>query len=191
MRTKIFIGVGVLALVAAGIVWRFGFYTYFQRTVVDEEMPATVAARTVVAGSFVDVDLVHRGSGTAKIVEDNGRRFLRLENFEVTNGPDLYVYLSESKQPGSSLESLSKYISLGLLKGNAGDQNYDIPAIFRGYDTVVIWCQKYGVLFSYAVMEEPEESGTVCTADAKLCPDGSYVGRQGPRCEFAPCPGDR
>jgi hypothetical protein len=28
-----------------------------------------------------------------------------------------------------------------------------------------------------------------CTADAKMCPDGSYVSRQGPRCEFAPCPG--
>ncbi|UPA22680.1 hypothetical protein K8942_00500 [Candidatus Peribacteria bacterium] len=28
-----------------------------------------------------------------------------------------------------------------------------------------------------------------CAMEAKLCPDGSYVGRQGPRCEFAPCPG--
>lgn len=27
-----------------------------------------------------------------------------------------------------------------------------------------------------------------CTADAKLCPDGSYVSRTGPNCEFAPCP---
>lgn len=30
---------------------------------------------------------------------------------------------------------------------------------------------------------------TVCTADAKLCPDGSYVPRTGPKCEFASCPG--
>ena len=28
----------------------------------------------------------------------------------------------------------------------------------------------------------------VCTMDAKMCPDGSSVGRQGPDCEFAPCP---
>jgi hypothetical protein len=28
-----------------------------------------------------------------------------------------------------------------------------------------------------------------CTQDAKLCPDGSYVGRTGPNCEFSPCPG--
>lgn len=31
------------------------------------------------------------------------------------------------------------------------------------------------------------ESEVICTADAKMCPDGSYVGRQGPGCEFAPC----
>ena len=27
-----------------------------------------------------------------------------------------------------------------------------------------------------------------CTAEAKICPDGSSVGRTGPNCEFAPCP---
>lgn len=32
--------------------------------------------------------------------------------------------------------------------------------------------------------------GNVCTMDAKLCPDGSYVGRSGPACEFAACPGE-
>jgi hypothetical protein len=39
-------------------------------------------------------------------------------------------------------------------------------------------------------VEEIEEEGTFCTLDAKLCPDGSYVGRVPPSCEFAPCPGE-
>lgn len=30
-----------------------------------------------------------------------------------------------------------------------------------------------------------------CTMDAKACPDGSYVSRQGPDCEFAPCPSEK
>jgi hypothetical protein len=30
--------------------------------------------------------------------------------------------------------------------------------------------------------------GNACTMDAKVCPDGSAVGRSGPNCEFAPCP---
>lgn len=35
---------------------------------------------------------------------------------------------------------------------------------------------------------QPSETVVFCTQDAKACPDGSYVGRQGPNCEFAPCP---
>lgn len=34
-----------------------------------------------------------------------------------------------------------------------------------------------------------ESEGVVCTMDARECPDGSFVGRTGPNCEFAPCPG--
>ncbi len=37
--------------------------------------------------------------------------------------------------------------------------------------------------------ETPPEQGVFCTMDAKLCPDGSAVGRVPPECEFAPCPG--
>jgi hypothetical protein len=36
----------------------------------------------------------------------------------------------------------------------------------------------------------PDDQQIFCTADAMQCPDGSYVGRQGPKCEFAPCPGN-
>lgn len=36
---------------------------------------------------------------------------------------------------------------------------------------------------------KPDTEGTVCTMDVKQCPDGSYVGRTGPNCEFAACPG--
>lgn len=34
----------------------------------------------------------------------------------------------------------------------------------------------------------PISTTVACTMDAKLCDDGSYVGRSGPKCEFAPCP---
>lgn len=151
-RRTLIIGALVIIVVAI-VVWQFGIYTYFLHTEVHEAMPVSESARTIVSGSFANADILHRGSGTARIVEENGKRILRLENFKVTNGPDLYVYLSESKTPGDTLESIDKYIILGKLKGNMGDQNYDIPAPFRGYDTAVIWCQEYGVLFAYAVME--------------------------------------
>lgn len=47
---------------------------------------------------------------------------------------------------------------------------------------VILIASGYGVYKSYGI------KGAVCTQEAKLCPDGSYVGRTGPRCEFAECP---
>lgn len=41
-----------------------------------------------------------------------------------------------------------------------------------------------------APVEEDIEQPVACTMEAKMCPDGSFVGRQGPNCEFAPCPGE-
>ena len=50
-----------------------------------------------------------------------------------------------------------------------------------------------GLAFAGLLRWERNNTGddiTFCTQDAMLCPDGSYVGRTGPNCEFAPCPGE-
>ena len=56
-----------------------------------------------------------------------------------------------------------------------------IALVFSGWAMFQSWKQSAGIP---PVGNEP----VVPTMDAKLCPDGSYVGRVGPRCEFAPCP---
>lgn len=159
MKNNIILGLIVIVVVVGLADYYFGFHTYFQRTEVNEVFPAVstdengIGPKIEIQGSFVDVDTIHKGSGTASIIEQQGKRYLRFEDFQVTNGPDLYVYLSESQMPGNDLKSLDKYINLGRLKGNVGDQNYEIPEPFRSYNTAIIWCQKFGVLFSYAIME--------------------------------------
>lgn len=45
------------------------------------------------------------------------------------------------------------------------------------------------ILFFISLPTRPS-APVACTLDAKLCPDGSSVGRVGPNCEFAPCPGE-
>ena len=98
-------------------------------------------------GSFVGVgDGVHNAEGIAKVVPlQDGSNILRLENLRVTNGPDLYVYLATDK-------SASDFVSLGKLKANNGNQNYDIPSEteLTKYDTVLIWCRPFSVLFGSA-----------------------------------------
>jgi hypothetical protein len=78
---------------------------------------------------------------------------LRFEDFRVTNGPDLYVYLSQNPKPTRDESSLGAFIDLGKLKGNSGNQNYEITEDITGYNTAVIWCKRFGVLFSFAVLQ--------------------------------------
>ncbi|WP_231129125.1 DM13 domain-containing protein [Candidatus Nitrosocosmicus hydrocola] len=100
---------------------------------------------SIISGSFIGVnDGIHNAEGTAKIIplQHDDANVLRLENLKVTNGPDLYVYLSTDK-------SASDFVNLGKLKANNGNQNYNIPAgtDLTEYDTVLIWCKAFSVLF--------------------------------------------
>jgi len=89
----------------------------------------------------------HRAEGIAKIIQANDMTFLRFENFEVTNGPDLRVYITAGGD-------VHQGIQLEKLKGSRGDQNYLLENIDLGvYDTVVIYCQPFGVYFGQASLE--------------------------------------
>jgi hypothetical protein len=102
---------------------------------------------TLRTGTFVGVgDGIHNAEGLAKVVQlQDGNNILRLENLHVTNGPDLYVYLATDK-------SASDFVSLGKLKANNGNQNYEIPSEIdlTKYGTALIWCRPFSVLFGIA-----------------------------------------
>jgi hypothetical protein len=99
------------------------------------------------SGVFVGVgDGIHDAQGNVLVIPlENGQKVLRLEDFRSTNGPDLYVYLATDS-------GASDYVSLGRLKANIGNQNYDIPAgtDLSKYDNVLIWCKQFSVLFGSA-----------------------------------------
>ena len=118
----------------------------------DEPMPEVSQRMILATGSFQDADEFHTGSGTATIYEvEPGSRILRLEDFEVTNGPELHVLLVPHEDP-MSRDDVAGYVDLGSLKGNLGDQNYDIPPglDLSEFGSVVIYCQPFHVLFSVA-----------------------------------------
>jgi len=116
------------------------------------ETAAAGTEQILLRGSFYNVE--HLGSGEAVVYQlAEGSRILRLQNFSVENGPDLYVYLvpMDPIAPASGSE-ITGFQSLGRLKGNIGDQNYEIPADLdlSQYKSVVIWCQAFAVPFSAA-----------------------------------------
>jgi hypothetical protein len=100
-------------------------------------------------GTFEDV--AHSVTGTATAIRrGSGGNVLTLTGFEVDNGPDLRVYLVAG--PARDESEVDDFEDLGALKGNKGDQQYDIP---RGldlgrYSTVVIWCRAFSVNFARA-----------------------------------------
>jgi hypothetical protein len=100
-------------------------------------------------GEFEGV--AHSASGTASTIRRaRGGNVLTLTSFEVDNGPDLRVYLVSG--PARDESEVDDFEDLGALKGNKGDQQYDVP---RGldlerYSTVVIWCRAFSVNFARA-----------------------------------------
>ena len=92
-------------------------------------------------------------TGTATAFElPDGTRTLRLEDFETTNGPDLYVYLTVGDASDSDEDLDVDFVDLGDLRGNVGNQNYPIPddVDLDRYDTVVIWCLRFTSSFGVA-----------------------------------------
>lgn len=114
----------------------------------------TVTAKAVERkGSFTEIDFIHKGSGLALVYPETAEGpILRLQDFSVTRGPDLYVYLSKNANI-TSADQLGEFSNLGTLKSSKGDQNYPLPANHDQYQSVVIWCQAFGVLFSSATLE--------------------------------------
>jgi len=126
---------------------------------VTEDMPESAESEAtgpvaLATGALQDADDFHRGSGgvTAYRLED-GSQVLRLEDIEVTNGPDLRVLVA----PGHGITNRQAlqavgYIELGPLKGNIGSQNYDFPPGYQIPEqlTVVIYCKPFHVLFATA-----------------------------------------
>jgi hypothetical protein len=103
------------------------------------------------AGSFVSRE--HGTSGTATIYRfDDGRRVLRIEDLHTSNGPALFVYLSANPAAGPEGAFDDTYVDLGGLKGNIGDQNYEIPpeVNLADYTSVVIWCDRFDAAFGAA-----------------------------------------
>ena len=102
---------------------------------------------------------VHSTSGRASVYKGpDGKLTLRLTKFKTSNGPDVHVLLiaaNDAQDNDNFLKNNVERIELGKLKGNEGDQNYDIP---RGTDltkfhTVAIYCERFNANFGTAPLE--------------------------------------
>jgi Electron transfer DM13 len=162
-----------LLLIAAVALWAaFRPERLFVNAKINEAMPtsanATGAETVLASGTFHSV--AHDGKGTASIYKlSDGKRILRFTNFETSNGPDVHVYLvAANDATDSEMVKKAGFREIGSLKGNIGDQNYELPADvdLAKYRAVTIWCQRFSVNFATAPLNSTSAAGSMAQAIA-------------------------
>ncbi|MFJ8016810.1 DM13 domain-containing protein [Streptomyces sp. NPDC096339] len=173
-RTRLRGPIAVVAAIVAAVVLGAGLYWFqpwklWQDDTVHEALPsapagaplpsrpAAASPRTVAQGSLISHE--HTTTGTVKLVRlADGSHVLRLENLDTSSGPDLRVWLTDAPVKegvaGWYVFDDGKHVSLGKLKGNKGDQNYEVPADVNvgDYSSVTIWCDRFDVSFGAATL---------------------------------------
>jgi hypothetical protein len=163
MRKRTWIAATLFVAVVVALVL-FQPWRLVTRSAIEEALPgpaalvptsthnSPAAPKTLASGTFVDGE--HATSGTAKVIElADGSRYLRLEGFSTSDGPDVHVWLTDQKSGGDwgSYDD-GRHVALGSLKGTDGNQNYAIPAgtDLAGLTSAVIWCDRFNVAFGSA-----------------------------------------
>jgi hypothetical protein len=166
-KPKLIVGSIVVVMLAIGW-YLFRPELIFINRTVNETLPASAvtasatpnaAATVLTTGRFHSV--AHETTGMATIHQlSDGKRLVRLTAFETSNGPDVRVYLVAAHD-ASDNETVTRagFIDLGAMKGNRGDQNYEVPANIdlSQYQAVTVWCRRFSVNFATAPLTPPKQ----------------------------------
>ena len=179
-----------LIMAVAAVVVVAGWYVFrperlFINKTVNESLP-TVAASSgqveqagnsvLAAGEFHGVH--HDTKGHAEILRQGEKRILRLSNFETSNGPDVRVYLvAATDASDNATVTSSGFVEVAPLKGNIGDQNYELAASIdlAKYRAVVIWCKRFGVNFGTAALSSGGSEMSQAAAPSKVAMPGAAI----------------
>jgi Electron transfer DM13 len=151
-RKRIWIAVGIPILIVAW--WFFRPERLWINHKVNEPAPFASAAQPVFTGRLEAN--AHPTSGLATIYKTpDGKMYLRLTDFTTSNGPDVHVVLARADDPAlgqTIVKGELDHVELGKLKGNQGDQTYDVPASvdLQKYNEVVIYCERFHAIFGGA-----------------------------------------
>jgi hypothetical protein len=148
--------VAMVILIAAVAAWyAFRPERLFTNQRVNEQFPTVAAAGNptrVASGQFHSG--AHETKGTATVFQlADGKKTLRLTDFQTSNSPDVRIYLIAAEDAkDNDTVTRAGFLELGSLKGNIGDQNYDLPdnTDLNKYRAVTIWCKRFSVNFGTA-----------------------------------------
>lgn len=145
----------IIGLVVLGGAW-YALSPLLRNIEVQDESPiltttssnesGTSSPRILAQGNFIPS--AHDVQGKALLIESEGKKIVRFEDFETINGPDVRIYLSADLKA-------KDYVELSKIKATKGNVNYDVPVEVdtTKYNKVLVWCQDFSVLFSYAELQ--------------------------------------
>ncbi len=160
------IGAVIVAAIIAFILIYFQPQTLFINTTAEESQQGQIVVRSAPDSDTVDVvedeEMMEAAKSTWRsrdkettgevfLTQEGEKLFVRFENLNTSNGPDLFVYLAKDLEDnGRPID----FVNLGSLKANKGDSNYEVPSDvdINEYNYVVIWCERFSVSFADAAI---------------------------------------
>jgi hypothetical protein len=150
--------IGVPALSVAW--WAFRPEKLFIDQKVSEAAPAALGSEPEPLYTGKLEGKIHQTGGRATIYKNkDGKEYLRLSDFTTSNGPDVHVVLVRAEDKSLEQEIVKgdlEHVEVGMLKGNQGDQNYDLPVAvdLNQYQAVAIYCERFHAIFGVARLEK-------------------------------------
>jgi hypothetical protein len=157
-KKGILAAIGIPVLAAAW--WAFRPEKPFINQNVNEAAPAALSSEREALYAGKLEGKIYATSGRATIYKSSdGQQYLRLSDFTTSNGPDVHVLLVRADDKALGQEIVKgglDSVKLGSLKGNQGDQNYDLPATanLNQYQAVAIYCERFHAIFGVARLEK-------------------------------------
>lgn len=195
MNTKILLILLLIFIVGAGSV----FYVYRQLSLIKQKQAEENTVKSVVEGFgkvLKNVSLLAPRETVSQSIEENYKNFLAPALLTQWKGDPLKALgrLTSSPWPERiEITSIKQFgsgaydVSGNIIEITSVEQVEGGVAAKRSIELAVV---KFGDNWLIVSANAGEYADPVsCTMEAKLCPDGSYVGRTGPNCEFSDCPG--
>jgi hypothetical protein len=157
-RKRILAAVGLPVLIAAW--WAFRPEKLWINQKVNEPAPFASSSDPQPLYTGRLEGKAHQTSGRATIYKaPDGKQYLRLTDFTTSNGPDVHVLLARGDDESLNQEIVKGQldsVELGSLKGNQGDQNYDLPTSvdLQKYNAAVIYCERFHAVFGVARLQQ-------------------------------------
>ena len=154
----------ILVLIAIPVLavawWAFRPEKLFIHQKVNEAAPAALSSEPEALYTGKLEGKVHQTGGRGTIYKSaGGKEYLQLSDFNTSNGPDVHVLLVRAEDKALENDLVKgdlDSVELGTLKGNQGDQNYDLPSgtDLTKYQTVAIYCERFHAIFGLAKLEK-------------------------------------